>query len=173
MSSTSRPSPSAEFEKLAFKLHASSHLSARDLDEMCRRAGILSPQLAHYLKLAAQSCLSCLRTARPKPSKKNFTLERRQRITQLHAGRYFLSGWCRPASHLTCCGYPHKGVLWLDYAKTGILSCWQVLLSVNGSMFKDHQLRCRVARSFPKDTFRCSAARTNAVVVFMSTITVV
>jgi hypothetical protein len=48
---------------LAFKLHAKSH-------EMCRRAGILSPQLAHYLTLAAHSCLSCLRTARPKPSKK-------------------------------------------------------------------------------------------------------
>jgi hypothetical protein len=70
MSSTSRPSSNAESEKLAFKLHASSHLSARDLEEMCRRAGILSPQLAHYLTLAAQSCLSCLRTARPKPSKK-------------------------------------------------------------------------------------------------------
>jgi hypothetical protein len=40
------------------------------LEEMCRRAGNLSPQLAHYLTLAAQSCLSCLRTARPKPSKK-------------------------------------------------------------------------------------------------------
>jgi hypothetical protein len=69
MSSTSRPSSNAESEKLAFKFHASSHLSARDLEEMCRRAGILSPQLAHYLTLAAQSCLSCLRTARPKPSK--------------------------------------------------------------------------------------------------------
>jgi hypothetical protein len=70
ISSTSRPSSNAESEKLAFKLHASSHLSARDLEEMCRRAGILSPQLAHYLTLAAQSCFSCLRTARPKPSKK-------------------------------------------------------------------------------------------------------
>jgi hypothetical protein len=37
---------------------------------MCRRAGILSPQLAQYLTLDAQSCLSCLRTARPKPSEK-------------------------------------------------------------------------------------------------------
>jgi hypothetical protein len=71
MSSTLRPSSNAEYENLAFKLHASSHLSARDLEEMCRRAEILSPQLAHYLMLAAQSCLSCLRTARPKPSKKN------------------------------------------------------------------------------------------------------
>jgi hypothetical protein len=70
MSSTSRPSSNAESEKLAFKLHASTHLSARDLEEICRRAGILSPQLAHYLTLAAQSCLSCLRTARPKPIKK-------------------------------------------------------------------------------------------------------
>jgi hypothetical protein len=55
MSSTSRPSSNAESEKMAFKLHASSHLSARDLEEMCRRAGILSLQLAHYLTLAAQS----------------------------------------------------------------------------------------------------------------------
>jgi hypothetical protein len=70
MSSTSRPSSNAESEKLAFKLHASSHLSARDLEEMCRRAGILSPQLAQHLTLAPQSCFSCLRTARPKPSKK-------------------------------------------------------------------------------------------------------
>jgi hypothetical protein len=69
MSSTSRPSSNSESEKLAFKLHASSHLSAGDLEEMCRRAGILSPQLAHYLTLAAQSCLSCLRTASPNPSK--------------------------------------------------------------------------------------------------------
>jgi hypothetical protein len=70
MSYTSRLSSNAESEKLSFKLHASSHLSARDLEEMCRRAGILSPQLAHYLTLAAHSCLSCLRTARPKASKK-------------------------------------------------------------------------------------------------------
>jgi hypothetical protein len=70
MSSTSRPSSNAESEKLAFKLHASSHLSARDLEEMCRRAEILSPQLAHYLTLAAHSCLSCMRTARLKLSKK-------------------------------------------------------------------------------------------------------
>jgi hypothetical protein len=70
MSSTSRPSSNAESEKLAFKWRASSHLSARDLENMCRRAGILSPQLALYLTLAEQSCLSCLRTARPKPSDK-------------------------------------------------------------------------------------------------------
>jgi hypothetical protein len=70
MSSTSRQSSNAESEKLAFKLQASSLLSARDSEEICRRAGILSPQLAHYLTLAAQSCISCLRTARPKPSKK-------------------------------------------------------------------------------------------------------
>jgi hypothetical protein len=69
MCSTSRPSSNAESEKLAIKLHASSQLLARDLEEMCRRAGILSPQLAHYLTLASQSCLSCLRTARPNPSK--------------------------------------------------------------------------------------------------------
>jgi hypothetical protein len=94
MSSRSRLSSNAEYEKLDFKLHAISHLSARYLKQMCRRAGILSPQLAQYLTLAAQSCLSCLRTARPKPSKKNL--------------RCFLSGRCRPASHLTCCGYPHK-----------------------------------------------------------------
>jgi hypothetical protein len=68
---TSRPSSNAESEKLVFKLHAISHLSARDSEEMCRRAVILSPQLAHYLSLAAQSCFSCLRTARPKPSKKS------------------------------------------------------------------------------------------------------
>jgi hypothetical protein len=37
---------------------------------MCRRAEILSPQLAQYLRLAAQSCHSCLRTSRPKPSNK-------------------------------------------------------------------------------------------------------
>jgi hypothetical protein len=35
MSSTSRPSSNAESEKLAFKLHASSHLSARDLERRC------------------------------------------------------------------------------------------------------------------------------------------
>jgi hypothetical protein len=70
MNSTSRPSSNAEYEKLAFKLHARSHLSARDLEEMCRRGEILSPQLTHYLTLAAQSCVSCLRTARPKFSKK-------------------------------------------------------------------------------------------------------
>jgi hypothetical protein len=70
MSSTSRPSSNAESENLAFKLHASSRLSARYLEEMCRRAGIFSPQLAHYLTFSAQSCLSCLCTARPKPSKK-------------------------------------------------------------------------------------------------------
>jgi hypothetical protein len=69
MSSTSRPSSNVESEKLAFKLHASSHLSAWDFEEMCRRAGIVSPQLAHYQTLAAQSCISCLRMARPKPSK--------------------------------------------------------------------------------------------------------
>jgi hypothetical protein len=69
-SSTSRPSSNAEFEKLAFKIHESLHLSARDLEKMFRRAGILLPQPAHYLTLAAQTCLSCLRTASPKPSKK-------------------------------------------------------------------------------------------------------
>jgi hypothetical protein len=37
---------------------------------MCRRAGILSPQLGHYLTLAAQSCRSCLRRARLKPIEK-------------------------------------------------------------------------------------------------------
>jgi hypothetical protein len=71
MISTSRPSSNSESEKLAFKLHASSHLSARYLEEMCRRAGILSPQQAHYLTLAAHSCLSCLCMERPKPCKKS------------------------------------------------------------------------------------------------------
>jgi hypothetical protein len=79
MSSTSRPSSNAESGKLAFKLQTSSHLSARDLEEMCRRAGILSPQLAHYLTLATLSCLACLRTARP-AQQENFTLERQQGI---------------------------------------------------------------------------------------------
>jgi hypothetical protein len=46
------------------------NVSARDLEEMCRRSGILSPQPAHYVTLAAQSCLSYLRTAKPEPSKK-------------------------------------------------------------------------------------------------------
>jgi hypothetical protein len=43
-----------------------------------------------------------------KAQQENFTLERQQRILQLRAGRYFLSGRCRPASYLTCCGYAHK-----------------------------------------------------------------
>jgi hypothetical protein len=58
ISSTSRPSSNAESKKLAFKLHASSHQSARDREEMFCRAGILSLQLGHYLTLAATSALS-------------------------------------------------------------------------------------------------------------------
>jgi hypothetical protein len=93
MSSTSRPSSNAESEKLAFKFHASSHLSARDWEEMCRRAGILSPQLALYLTLAAQSCLSLLRTARPNPSKKiSLSNVNREFSNSVQVGIFYLDG---------------------------------------------------------------------------------
>jgi hypothetical protein len=107
MSSTSRQSSNAESEKLAFKLHASSHLSARDLEEMCRRAGFLSPQLAHYLTLAAQSCLSCLARQDQIPARKFHSQTSTENLTT-PCRLIFLSGRCLPASHLTCCGYPHK-----------------------------------------------------------------
>jgi hypothetical protein len=52
--------------------------------------------------------------------------------------------------------------LWLNHAKTGTFSCWQVHLSVNGSMLTDHQLRCRVASSLRKFTSRtCCVATTS------------
>jgi hypothetical protein len=47
---------------------------------------------------------------------------------------------------------PAQVFLWLDYARTGTLGCWQVLLSVNGSMIADHHLRCRVTRALRKVT---------------------
>jgi hypothetical protein len=149
MSSTSRPSSNAGSEKLAFKLDASTHLSARDLEEMCRRAGILSPQLAHYLTLAAQSCLSCLRTARPKPSKKSsLSNVNREFNYSVQVDIFYLDGVDRrPILHAVD---TRTSFLWLDYAITGTLSCWQVLLSVNGCMFTEHQLRYRVTRSLPK-----------------------
>jgi hypothetical protein len=43
-----------------------------------------------------------------KAEQEKFALKRQQRIYQIRTGRYFLTGRCRPASHLTCCGYPHK-----------------------------------------------------------------
>jgi hypothetical protein len=93
ISSTSRPSSNAESEKLAFKLHASSHLSDRDLEEMSRRARILSPQLAHYPTLAAQSYLSCLRTTRPKPSKKlSLSNVNREFINSVQVNIFYLDG---------------------------------------------------------------------------------
>jgi hypothetical protein len=55
---------------------------------------------------------------------------------------------------------PAQVFLWLDHAKTGTLSCWRVLLRVNRCMLTDHQLRCRVTRSFPKVTCRTCCVAT-------------
>jgi hypothetical protein len=61
----SPPSTRAQTELLASRLDSCSHLAVVDLEKMCRRSGVWSQQLSHYLKLAAASCESCLRTARP------------------------------------------------------------------------------------------------------------
>jgi hypothetical protein len=66
----SPPSTRAQAERLASRLHSSSHLAVDDLEKMCRRAGVWSQQLSHYLKLAAASCESCLRTVRPQIARK-------------------------------------------------------------------------------------------------------
>jgi hypothetical protein len=121
---------------------------------MCRRAGILSPQLAHYLTLAAKSCLSCLRTARPKPSKKiSLSNVNREFNNSMQVDIFYLDGVDRrPILHAVDTHTSFSMARRLDYAKTGTLSCWQVRLSVNECMFTDHKLRCRVTRSLPKVT---------------------
>jgi hypothetical protein len=60
MSSTSRPSSNAESGKLAFKLQTSSHLSARDLEEMCRRWDLVAATSA--LSNARDTVVSCMFT---------------------------------------------------------------------------------------------------------------
>jgi hypothetical protein len=142
MSSTSQPSTNAESEKLAFKFHASTHLSARYLEEMCRRAWKLSPQLVHYLTFVAHSCLSCLRTARPKPSM-NISLSNvnREFNNSVQVDIFYLTVSTGVISYMLW--IPAQVFLWLHYAKTGTLSC-----------FTDHQLKCRVTRSLRKGTSR-------------------
>jgi hypothetical protein len=160
ISSTSRPSSNAESDKLAFRLHENSHLSARDLEEMCRRAGILSPQLAHSLMLAAQFIHVCARQDQ-NPARNFYSRTSKKNLTSPCMSMFSI--WTVstgvPSYMLWI---PAKVFLWLDCAKTRTLSCWQVLLSVNGSMFKDPQLRCRVTRSLRKVTFRtCCVATTS------------
>jgi hypothetical protein len=80
------PSPSstrAQAERLASRLHSYSHIAVDDLEKMCQRAGVWSQQLSHYLKLAAASCESCRRKARPQIARK-ISLSRFSRILYTH-----------------------------------------------------------------------------------------
>jgi hypothetical protein len=141
MSLTSRPSSNAKSEKLVFKLHASSRLSARDLEEMCRRAGILSPQLAHYLTLAAHSCISCLRTAKPRPSKK-FSLSNvnKEFKNSVQADFFYLDGVDRRT--ILHAVDTRTSFSMARLCQTTDLELLGSTLSVNGPMFIDHQLGC-------------------------------
>lgn len=57
-------------KRLAHRLHAYSHLSAEDLENLCRNAGILTPNLSHSIRDVTRKCQSCAGTGRPRRSKK-------------------------------------------------------------------------------------------------------
>ena len=55
---------------LAVRLHTFMHLTARDMKEICNRAGVLNPILSQSLELVAQKYTSCKRSGRPLHARK-------------------------------------------------------------------------------------------------------
>jgi len=57
-------------KNFAAKLHGFTHLPFKDMVTLCNRGGILTKTLKAQLKIAADSCSSCLSTGRPSKSRK-------------------------------------------------------------------------------------------------------
>ena len=50
---------------LAVRIHTFTHLTAKDMKEICNRAGVLNPTLSQALDLVVHKCTSCKRSGRP------------------------------------------------------------------------------------------------------------
>jgi hypothetical protein len=99
------------------------------------------------------------RTARPKPSKKiSLSNVNREFNNSVQDDNFHLDGvYRRPILHAVD---THISFSVIRLCETGTFSRWQVLLSVNGYMFTDPQLRCRATRRLRKVTSRtCCVAK--------------
>lgn len=57
-------------QRFAAKLHGYTHLSAQDMETICKRASVLTPLIKDELQEAYQNCTSCQQTGRPVNSRK-------------------------------------------------------------------------------------------------------